>query len=80
MSQFDRPAPQAMITLWTLQLNGSHEGKINESIGKVDVELRRIRDDAAARGADLVVFPELVLVGYPPEDLVLRPRLAPRDP
>ena len=27
------------------------------------------------RGADLVVFPELVLVGYPPEDLVLRPAL-----
>src|SRR5688500_11678546 len=37
--------------------------------------VRRIRDDAAARGADLVVFPELVLVGYPPEDLVLRPAL-----
>jgi hypothetical protein len=29
--------------------------------------------DQAALGADLVVFPELVLVGYPPEDLVLRP-------
>jgi NAD+ synthase len=28
-----------------------------------------------ALGADIVVFPELVLVGYPPEDLVLRPAL-----
>ena len=37
--------------------------------------VRRMRDDAAAQGADLVVFPELVLVGYPPEDLVLRPAL-----
>jgi NAD+ synthase len=34
-----------------------------------------MRDDAAAQGADLVVFSELVLVGYPPEDLVLRPAL-----
>src|SRR5687768_10425139 len=37
--------------------------------------VRRIRDEAAAQRADLVVFPELVLVGYPPEDLVLRPAL-----
>jgi NAD+ synthase len=37
--------------------------------------IRRARDAAAARGADLVVFSELVLVGYPPEDLVLRPSL-----
>ena len=37
--------------------------------------VRRARDDAAALGADLVVFSELVLVGYPPEDLVLRPAL-----
>lgn len=28
--------------------------------------------DAEARDADLVVFPELVLTGYPPEDLVLK--------
>ena len=35
--------------------------------------IRRARDNAAALGADLVVFSELVVVGYPPEDLVLRP-------
>ena len=29
--------------------------------------------DAKARGADIVIFPELALVGYPPEDLLLRP-------
>ncbi len=28
---------------------------------------------AAAQGADLVVFPELFIAGYPPEDLVLKP-------
>ena len=32
----------------------------------------RARDEL---GADLVVFPELALTGYPPEDLLLRPRL-----
>jgi len=37
--------------------------------------VRRARTEAAARGADLVVFSELVVVGYPPEDLVLRPAL-----
>ncbi len=30
---------------------------------------------AAGQGADLVVFPELTLTGYPPEDLLLRPEL-----
>jgi NAD+ synthase len=32
----------------------------------------------AATGADLVLFPELQLIGYPPEDLVLKPALAAR--
>ena len=30
-------------------------------------------DDARAAGADLVAAPELVVTGYPPEDLVLKP-------
>jgi NAD+ synthase len=50
----------------------------NPTVGDVggNVALvRRMRDEAAAQGADLVVFPELVLVGYPPEDLVLHPAL-----
>jgi NAD+ synthase len=29
--------------------------------------------DARAKGADLIVFSELLLTGYPPEDLVLKP-------
>ncbi|MCF8708869.1 NAD+ synthase [Rhizorhapis sp. SPR117] len=31
-----------------------------------------------ARGADLIVYPELQLIGYPPEDLVLKPALIER--
>lgn len=34
--------------------------------------------DTKARGADIVIFPELALVGYPPEDLLLRPTLGER--
>ncbi len=52
--------------------------QVNPVVGDVTGNLaivRRARDEAAALGADLVVFPELVLVGYPPEDLVLRPAL-----
>jgi NAD+ synthase len=36
-------------------------------------KVRRARAVAAAQGADLVVFPELFISGYPPEDLVLKP-------
>jgi NAD+ synthase len=31
-----------------------------------------------AKGADLIVFPELQLIGYPPEDLILKPALIER--
>lgn len=36
-------------------------------------KVRMARDEAALQGADLVVFSELFLAGYPPEDLVLKP-------
>jgi NAD+ synthase len=52
--------------------------QLNPTVGDVAGNaalVRRTRDEAAAQGADLVVFSELVLVGYPPEDLVLRPAL-----
>jgi NAD+ synthase len=39
-------------------------------------KLRTARAEAAARGADLVVFPELFITGYPPEDLVRKPAFA----
>ncbi len=34
---------------------------------------RRARAEAAKQSADLVIFPELFIAGYPPEDLVLKP-------
>ncbi|MEE2567273.1 NAD+ synthase [Hyphobacterium marinum] len=50
--------------------------QLNPIVGDVAGNLeqaRRARAEAADKGADLVVFPELFLLGYPPEDLVLRP-------
>lgn len=55
--------------------------QINPVVGDVSGNLARIRTarkQAAARNADLVVFSELVLIGYPPEDLVLKPALQDR--
>ena len=49
--------------------------QINPTVGDVAGNTDRIlaaRDEAARAGADLVVFPELTLSGYPPEDLVLK--------
>ena len=47
---------------------------VGDVSGNTD-RIRRGRDAARAHGADLVVFSELVIIGYPPEDLVLRPAL-----
>ncbi|MFC7331884.1 NAD+ synthase [Rhodocista pekingensis] len=50
--------------------------QINPTVGALRANLDRIRTaraEAAARGADLVVLSELVVSGYPPEDLVLKP-------
>jgi NAD+ synthase (glutamine-hydrolysing) len=33
----------------------------------------KLAQNAAEQGADLVIFPELALTGYPPEDLLFRP-------
>lgn len=50
--------------------------QINPVVGDVPGnadKVRAARAEAAAQGADLVVYGELVLAGYPPEDLVLKP-------
>src|SRR5271155_264200 len=52
--------------------------QLNPIVGDVAGNLalvRAARREAAAQRADLVICPELVVTGYPPEDLVLKPRL-----
>jgi NAD+ synthase (glutamine-hydrolysing) len=49
--------------------------QMNATVGDIDGNAERIRAGRAAAldaGADLVLFPELALTGYPPEDLLLR--------
>jgi NAD+ synthase (glutamine-hydrolysing) len=53
-------------------------GQLGAVVGDVGANLERIRSAwraAAAQGADLIVTPELALVGYPPDDLLLRREL-----
>ena len=45
---------------------------VGDIAGNTDIVLQRI-DEARAAQADLVAFPELMLTGYPPEDLLLKP-------
>src|SRR5215475_12949836 len=50
--------------------------QLNPIVGDVEgnmAKARAARAGAAADGADLVVFSELFIAGYPPEDLVLKP-------
>ncbi|MDJ0937900.1 MAG: NAD+ synthase [Kiloniellales bacterium] len=51
--------------------------QINPTVGDIEGNLAKLRDfrkRAAALGADLMVATELCLVGYPPEDLILKPQ------
>src|SRR5919199_1701897 len=50
--------------------------QINSVVGDLDGNRDRVLvrlEEAKEAGADLVLFPELVVTGYPPEDLLLRP-------
>ncbi len=49
--------------------------QVNTTVGDLATNadtIVELTEAAAARGAHLVLFPELALTGYPPEDLVLR--------
>jgi len=61
-----QPATQFTVTL----------AQLNPTVGDVEgnsAKARAARTQAAADGADLLVFPELFIAGYPPEDLILKP-------
>lgn len=50
--------------------------QLNPTVGDIEgnaAKVRSARARAVADGADLVLFPELFIAGYPPEDLVQKP-------
>jgi len=51
--------------------------QINPTVGDIAANTRKIRafvEMARGQGAKLVIFPELAIIGYPPKDLLLKPR------
>ncbi len=51
--------------------------QINPTVGALENNATKIIEyigKAKAQGADLAVFPELAITGYPPEDLLLKPQ------
>ncbi|HXW39481.1 MAG TPA: NAD+ synthase [Acidimicrobiales bacterium] len=51
--------------------------QLNLVVGDLEVNVARIVETlgrAEAQGADLCLFPELAIPGYPPEDLLMKPR------
>src|SRR3954447_26811988 len=48
--------------------------QMNQRVGDLEGNARAILEmRRQAKGADLLLCPELQLIGYPPEDLVLKP-------
>jgi NAD+ synthase len=64
------PTPLDRLAVAIAQLNPI----VGDIAGNAD-KARRARAKAAGDGADLIVFSELFICGYPPEDLVLKPAL-----
>lgn len=53
--------------------------QLNQSVGDIAGNAARmLAARERAKDSDLIVFPELQLIGYPPEDLVLKPALIER--
>lgn len=55
--------------------------QLNLLVGDIEGNTARVLESARQAvqdGADVIVYPELTLTGYPPEDLLLRPSLDPR--
>jgi NAD+ synthase (glutamine-hydrolysing) len=50
--------------------------QVNATVGDLDGNFRKLVETierARAQGVDVLAFPEMVITGYPPEDLLLKP-------
>ena len=51
--------------------------QINASVGDLEGNVKKIlqiAEEASRQGVDILSFPELAITGYPPEDLLLKPK------
>ncbi len=48
---------------------------VGDIVGNTAKVIKTVNEAVASQSADIIVFPELTLTGYPPEDLLLRPSL-----
>lgn len=48
---------------------------VGEIKGNVELVMQQVRRAVSELHADVVLFPELIITGYPPEDLLLRPSM-----
>jgi NAD+ synthase len=62
----------------TLKITLAQTNQIVGDLAANAAEMLATRERAKAAGSNLVVFPELQLIGYPPEDLILKPALIER--
>ena len=77
----DAPFPNGTVLLYIGSMNANDSfrlaaAQLNPTLGDVSGNLARARTaraQAAALGAQAVMYSELFLSGYPPEDLVLKP-------
>ena len=54
--------------------------QVTQRVGDIEGNAQRMLEwRGKAKGADIVMFPELQLTGYPPEDLVLKPEFVRRS-
>lgn len=82
-ASWSRPSPGRPRRQGGTALNGSPGSplriaiaQIDSTVGDLEGNARKVEAfaaEAARAGADVVVFPELALTGYPPEDLLFRP-------
>ena len=61
--------------LWYVDDMRAALGQFNSCVGDIEQNLNKMRTilaEAAGLGADVLIFPEMCVCGYPPEDLLLK--------